>query len=370
MSYAEKRGDDLTGKWYGEVRHPRNGRFRRRFITKDKADAYETHIKAFGEEPDWAREDDGGETIGRTFKDVALELKRVGGPDGVWARGKDKSILQRLEWVYESTKIGRTLIADVSYTLVEQELVEPLKCRPGQQEGDKLSPATVNRYLTAVSAVLSYAVKKHTKDDPYITAAPELPWQKVPRKKRHTYSHVQQAAVTKVLHEAGHHVEAFLVDMLAQGGLRAGELLGVRPEQIVDDFIELDDPEGIKNEETRSVYIGTENAMRLRTFVVHGHMPTYHQLYTRLRAALKTCGYTMPRPLHSMRHTAATRTLEVELDVQVAQQLLGHRSINTTLGYRHVPKEVLRERAQKVSPHRGKEGDNTWVIDFAAIKKA
>jgi hypothetical protein len=35
-------------------KHKTAGRFCARFKTKDEADAYEAHVRAFGQEPDWA----------------------------------------------------------------------------------------------------------------------------------------------------------------------------------------------------------------------------------------------------------------------------------------------------------------------------
>src|SRR5262249_1528194 len=49
MSYPEKRGEQLTGRWYGVVQ------LRKLFEDKASADYYESHLRAFGEEPDRAR---------------------------------------------------------------------------------------------------------------------------------------------------------------------------------------------------------------------------------------------------------------------------------------------------------------------------
>jgi hypothetical protein len=68
MSYLEKRGQHSTGWWYGEYTHKTAGRFRARFKTKDQADAYEAHIRAFGQEPDWAHTADIEELKGRVEK--------------------------------------------------------------------------------------------------------------------------------------------------------------------------------------------------------------------------------------------------------------------------------------------------------------
>jgi hypothetical protein len=61
MSYLEKRGQHSTGWWCGAYKHETAGQFRARFKTKDQADAYEAHIRAFGLEPDWAHTADVGE---------------------------------------------------------------------------------------------------------------------------------------------------------------------------------------------------------------------------------------------------------------------------------------------------------------------
>jgi hypothetical protein len=84
MAYLDKR----TGRlFYGEAKHPKLGRVRRRFKTKDLAEAYETHVRAHGEEPAWALT--GDEAPGRTFADVCGELKAAGGPGGYPNRMSD-----------------------------------------------------------------------------------------------------------------------------------------------------------------------------------------------------------------------------------------------------------------------------------------
>jgi hypothetical protein len=95
MAQAEKRNGKLTGWWYGEVdnRHKGGVRFRRRFETKAKAQAYEAYVRACGEEPPGATE---GEVNARTFASVAAECKEAGGPKGAWKRRRDPSVLTRL----------------------------------------------------------------------------------------------------------------------------------------------------------------------------------------------------------------------------------------------------------------------------------
>jgi len=360
MSYPERRASALTGYWYAEIKHQKNGRFRRRFKTKDVADSYEAHVKAFGAEPDWAQ-DQGATEIGLTFADVARELRERGGPKGHWRRGRDRSILQRLDFVCGS-KLGTAPVERVSYGMAE-ELVENLAKRPGTA-GRRLSDHTINRYLTAVSAVMTYAEEKG-----YVDKAPRLPWRDAEQVKCDYYSEDQERAVVSWLNSQGQPVAALLVTILAMTGLRAGELCGLKREQIVDEYIDLDDPEQVKNNTVRSVWIGREKADALRALVASGSMLKRDTLHKHVHSALKACGIDIKRALHSLRHTAASRTVNEEQDIHIAQQLLGHKSIQTTLRYRHVSRDVLRERAKKIAHGRGKALENTATGEVVDFKK-
>jgi len=93
MAYAEKRDGKLTGRFIGEVKG--SGFPKRAFDTKRAAEGHEAYIRATGEEPPRAD----GEASGVTFRMVATELKEAGGPEGTWARGKDPSVISRLDFV-------------------------------------------------------------------------------------------------------------------------------------------------------------------------------------------------------------------------------------------------------------------------------
>jgi hypothetical protein len=61
-------------------------------------------------------------------------------------------------------------------------------------------------------------------------------------------------------------------------------------------------------------------------------------------------------------HTVATRTVREAQDIQVAKELLGHRSITTTLGYRQIAKDVLRERAKRLRATGAQSKDNVALL--------
>lgn len=348
--YAEKRKGRTTGKWIAEASIHVMGkrtRIRERFDSKvtgerwaDACELLEKRLPLVANGPE--------KPTVPTFAQVAQELKDAGGPQGTWAHGRDVSVLQRLDYAMQS-RLGDKLITEIRYGEVET-LVATLSKRPGQQEDTKLSPSTINRYITAVSAVLTYAAQKQ-----YITSAPPLPWQKPPKKKKYGYTPEQEETVIRGLEARGWRAEAVCFQVLSVSALRYGELAGLTPEQVEEEFIALDDPEAIKNAETGTIYIGERLARELRPLVATKRIPEYHQLRKRIVIVLESAGLEIPRPLHSLRHTAATRTVNSGMDIQVAKELLRHKNINTTLGYRHISKEVLRERAKNLSPNAGQE---------------
>ena len=63
-------------------------------------------------------------------------------------------------------------------------------------------------------------------------------------------------------------------------------------------------------------------------------IPTHSYQYA-FQAILKKCGIR-PRPFHTLRHTFATRALEIGIDVKTVSELLGHSSAAFTLNrYAH-----------------------------------
>ena len=55
-----------------------------------------------------------------------------------------------------------------------------------------------------------------------------------------------------------------------------------------------------------------------------------------VKQAVAQSGITKRATCHSLRHSFATHLLERGQDIRTVQELLGHRSVNTTMIYTHV----------------------------------
>lgn len=360
MAYAERRKGKTTGVWLGEVVLPPvmgvRSKVRERFKTKDEAERWEGLVRLTGEVPN-RLEQSRIAAEGIRFEEVAKRLDEQGGPGGVWARSAAKRRHRRnnseeLRRAAVRERFGKMPVKLITYSAVE-DYVAVLR-----KQG--CSPATINRYLSALSAYLAYAERRGD-----IERRPQLPWQEESKKRQPYYTDVQVKAVTEALRAAGHDIDAMLCEVLNMTGLRVGELLELTPRQIDDEgYITLDDPEAIKNGEVRTVYVGQPLGRNLRAAVANNRLPRYTTLRRRLTEALESAGLETTRALHAFRHTAATRTVQYEQDLQVAQRLLGHKNSRTTERYRHIAPEVMRERAKKVSQRAGQTRGEVVEVDF------
>ena len=370
MAYQEKRDGKPTGWYYGEAQVTKPGkpvqRFRARFDTLKAAQGYEVFIRLMGEEPPTM----GGVSSGRTFAAVAKECKAMGGPKGLWHRGKDHSIIQRVDHV--TGIVGSIDIA--AFTRGNfQLIIDDLRKRPPSAQrrakDARVSNATINRYLNACSAVLNFAVKQEYRDSK--PECPLLPVEENLRDILHNYD--QDEAILRAMRAAGKVVEALCVEVLIESGLRRGELLSqLRASQIT---IETNAEQGeygmirleakqTKGKDFRQVSIPAQLARDIRAVIVAGKLPNASRLLNTFKSARDLCGYPKNLVIHSLRHTRNTRMRKAGVDIDVRMKLLGHKDVKTSQRYDRIDEGDLLEAAKKVEQARGDRSVYSEIVPF------
>jgi integrase/recombinase XerD len=137
-----------------------------------------------------------------------------------------------------------------------------------------------------------------------------------------------------------------MVAMLYGSGLRVSEVVGLR---ITD--LDLDNQivviRNAKGHKDRVTIISDKLINMLRALVkdrkpsdtvfvtVHGSPYSIRTVQTVFKNALRNSGLRKKATCHTLRHSFATHLLQAGIDIRKIQELLGHKSIKTTMVYLH-----------------------------------
>jgi integrase len=362
MAYVDKKNGKPTGSFVGEWS---KGKKKRRFKTMQEAKDYERFTSMFGREPPTI--DEGGPAAGElTFSQVCEKAKAAGGPKGKWKK-TDDDLMQRLDYCCEV--IGDLGISRVTRGVLKQitEALATRKTPEGKRGPDKarghMSNARMNRYLSAASGVLTWAVNEEI-----IAAKPSVPWLNETDDRRHRdiLAIGQDEVVLGLIESHGNRIEAMCLDCIAQTGLRQGELQKLTPEQITIEQVEDDTGTPVlvgvlhlkrgqtKNKKSRPVIFSAELAKNIRALIATGSLPTADRLLTIFQSACKEAGIEGNLVVHSLRHARNTRLRKAGVSKKIRKEMLGHISDEANEIYDHVDLEDQLEAVKKLDEYAGK----------------
>jgi len=241
----------------------------------------------------------------------------------------------------------------------------------GQLSRQHKSAATVNRFISAVRTLFTYAHRyQYLEKNPAL----ELKTVKLPKRVPNfmTQTEVNQLCneplENEILWQSRDHA---IFTMMYSSGCRISEITNLKLDDFMDNFhsaivtgkgnkqrkvffeeeartalgLYLRDRKKVMadngiTEPTRQVFIN----MKGKPITVNG----LRYIITRYSGSEGTNRHVNP---HAFRHTFATTMLSNGADVRVVQELLGHSSISTTQRYTHITTEKLIDIYNKAHPH-------------------
>lgn len=213
------------------------------------------------------------------------------------------------------------------------------------------SDATINRKLSALCKVMKVAVEYGGLD-----ALPKLPRLRKERVGRIRFlTHDEEAEVLELLRVTGRdEMEAF-VAVLIDTGMRRGELLNVRPQDVDLKtgviMVYGTEGKGTKNGRIRSVPM-TKRVKSIMSSRLSNRVTCFDLKESEVRHAWDWVRGQMGLAedkdfvLHALRHTCASRLVKAGVSLPVVKDWLGHSSITTTMRYAHLfPQDLMNAAA-------------------------
>jgi len=200
-----------------------------------------------------------------------------------------------------------------------------------------------------------------------------------PRKEKKLPKVISEHEVLRMIQSCDNLKHKFIICALYSAGLRMGELLSLRKEDIFLDknliFVR-----GGKGKKDRTTIL-SENLKKLLFMYIQNYNPNYWLIegvnrskYSAtsvnrvIKSAAKKASIGRNVSAHMLRHSFATHLLEQGLDLRYIQQLLGHGSSKTTEVYTHVSSKSLAKIKSPLDTFLETQNTNNKQINYSLDK--
>jgi integrase/recombinase XerD len=149
---------------------------------------------------------------------------------------------------------------------------------------------------------------------------------------------IEKDTVDEIIFKTEKARNRLMLELMAKGGMRSGEVLKLTPNDINERNLTLRDPKSVKGEEV--VFISQKLADRLREYVKEGNFGPDERIlsisYEAARAIVKKAGNQVGIKLrpHDLRRHAATHASRSGVPVEIVRKvILRHANLSTTQRY-------------------------------------
>lgn len=274
---------------------------------------------------------------------------------------------------YIYPRFGTKVLTHVTHDFIEAECNELLQI--GGQKGTGLSPKTVADILSVIRSVLKFAIKAGE----CVPCDGKSIQIKQSAKEMRVLSRNEQKQLCNCLYsDLSEYNIGILVSLFTR--LRVGEICALRWEDIsitdqtihVRQTMQRIQDKSSGQAKTKVIITAPKSPCSIRTIpipddlfrVIVSHKSTTagffltnstqrfiepRTMQNRFKYALRTSGVSNAN-FHALRHTFATRCVELGFDVKSLSEILGHASVNITMNrYVHPSMELKKENMQKLS---------------------
>ncbi len=210
-----------------------------------------------------------------------------------------------------------------------------------RQEQIQVKPATVNRKLSVLNAIISKAKK-----DGYLV--PDFKIDKVPDLESKPPKYYSKQELQSIYDHAPNNAHWW--KLLANTGMRLGELHQLKCEDIRADGIYLTSSSDArtKSKQWRKIPIskGAEKALQAFDLTQEYVLPRVRKdsIKTAFHRACKRANIAKGKHgVHCLRHTFASQLVMNKVPLHTVQKLLGHANIKTTEQYAHLSPDYLQD---------------------------
>jgi len=274
------------------------------------------------------------EKAARTLLSDALkQVQQVRWKNNKDSKGPDRMICRIIE-----------LIGDMQVGCINEDVIQDVITK---LEATKISPATINRHLSAIKTLLRY--KKQQWD--YIKLRKE------PKGRIRVLTKMEENRVLEIVRGVKLNMRndfypetADLLELLVDTGMRLSEGLELKYEDVsfTSNLISIWVNKGEKPRSvpmTKRVKTLLEARMtinKIRPFTITKHQAGHAWNFARKQMDLSKDKEFV---IHALRHTCASRLVNKGVDLYVVKEYLGHSSIQVTERYAHLSPDKLAHAA-------------------------